>query len=158
VEIERKFLLAAKPADLSRFPREEIDQGYLLWGDDGSEMRLRRSGARRRLTLKRGRGMVREEVEVDLTPEQFEALWPSTAAARVSKTRYHVACGEYTAELDCYHGRHEGLCLIEVEFSTESEARAFRPPVWFGGEVTDDPHYRSRAIAASQEMQGAAVA
>jgi adenylate cyclase len=41
------------------------------------------------------------------------------------------------------------LSTVEVEFSSESEAETFRPPAWFGKEVTADPRYRNWALALS---------
>jgi hypothetical protein len=39
------------------------------------------------------------------------------------------------------------LHLVTVEFDTEEEARGFRPPEWFGPEVTGDPRYIHQSIA-----------
>ena len=63
-EIERKFLVRKLPRDLTTYPNNEISQGYLVSLDDGTQVRLRKSGARFFLTFKRGAGSVREEREV----------------------------------------------------------------------------------------------
>jgi CYTH domain-containing protein len=41
-----------------------------------------------------------------------------------------------------------------VEFASEEEAAAFRPPGWFGPEVTDDPRYRNRSLAEADRPPG----
>ena len=64
LEIERKFLVDRVPADLAIDSEDEIAQGYLSVGED--QVRLRRRGDRHVLTVKRGAGLEREEVEVPL--------------------------------------------------------------------------------------------
>jgi CYTH domain-containing protein len=39
--------------------------------------------------------------------------------------------------------------LVSVEFTDKAEAAAFLPPVWFGGEVTDDDNYSNNTLALS---------
>ena len=57
MEIERKFLVAQVP-DIEAADRAEIEQGYLALGDgEGqAEVRLRRKGDQRLLTVKGGSG------------------------------------------------------------------------------------------------------
>ncbi len=37
--------------------------------------------------------------------------------------------------------------LVEVEFGSIDESRRFRPPAWFGEEVTDNKRYKNNALA-----------
>src|SRR2546430_11098250 len=118
-EIERKFLLKRLPPNLRHFHSRTIEQGYLAAKTDGTQIRLRKSGRHHSLTIKRGRGVSRQEIEVDLTRDQFEELWPATAGCRLTKTRYDVPFGKRTIEIDVYRGRNEGLVVAEVEFRTD---------------------------------------
>ncbi len=111
-------------------------------------MRLRRSGEARSLTYKRGDGNVREEREVSLMPEQFDALWPPTEGKRLTKTRYQVPDMNYVIEIDIYGGRHAGLIVAEVEFADEAAAQNFQPPAWLGDDVTNDPRYSNQLLAS----------
>jgi CYTH domain-containing protein len=147
-EIERKFLVRELPADLANCRRSEISQGYLVSLDDGLQVRLRKSGERYSLTFKRGLGNVREEREVELTAEQFSALWPATEGRRLLKTRYDIPLGDLVVEIDVYGGRHEGLVVAEVEFDDEESARDFHPPDWLGDDVTGDPRYSNQLLAS----------
>jgi adenylate cyclase len=147
-EIERKFLVRKLPAGLTKYPSAEISQGYLVSMDDGPQVRLRKAGERFWLTYKRGSGNVREEREVELTAEQFEALWPATEGKRLVKTRYEVPFGQRTVEIDLYHERHEGLVVAEVEFDEEEAAKNFQPPDWLGDDVTGDPRYSNQLLAS----------
>ncbi len=77
-EIERKFLLKRLPPNLRHFHSRTIEQGYLSVKTDGTQIRLRKSGRRHSLTIKRGRGLSRQEIEIDLTRDQFEELLENT--------------------------------------------------------------------------------
>ena len=147
-EIERKFLFRKRPADLTSYPSNEISQGYLVSLDDGTQVRLRRSGEKYSLTFKRGTGSVREEREVELTAAQFDKLWPATEGKRLTKTRYEIPFGDRVVEIDVYHHRHEGLVVAEVEFDEEAAAKTFQPPDWLGDDVTGDPRYSNQLLAS----------
>jgi adenylate cyclase len=147
-EIERKFLIRKLPDDLTSYPHEEISQGYLVSLDDGLQVRLRKSGEKFSLTYKRGTGNVREEREVELTAEQFDALWPATEGKRLLKTRYNIPLGDRVVEIDVYHEKHEGLVVAEVEFDEEAAAKNFRAPDWLADDVTGDPRYSNQLLAS----------
>src|SRR3954454_14786995 len=145
MEIERKFLLEAVPDGLG--PGERIEQGYLAIDPSGSEVRVRRKGAKTLMTVKTGSGLVRGEEEWALEPERFERLWALTEGRRVVKPRHEVALGDLTAEVDIYDGDLDGLVTAEVEFPDEASARAFEAPAWLGRDVTDDARYGNRVLA-----------
>lgn len=147
VEIERKFLLADVPPAVRRAPAEPIRQGYLALDGD-TEVRVRITPARAVLTIKGGRGKVRTEQEVVLGERQGDALWELTAGRRVQKTRRRVPVADALVEVDEYSGALEGLVVAEVEFDDEQASRSFRPPPWFGREVTDDRRYSNRNLAS----------
>jgi adenylate cyclase len=158
-EIERKFLVCVLPDGLRDAARTDIEQGYLVAGEDGAEARLRRrSGRPLTLTVKRRHGLVRGEAEVALSDEQFEALWALTEGWRLRKTRYELPLpGGLLAEVDVYAGGLEGLVVCEVEFADEEQARAFAPPPWLGAEVTGEERYSNRSLAMhglSEAVQG----
>jgi adenylate cyclase len=145
-EVERKFVVAQMPelADEG----EEIEQGYLAIGAEG-EVRLRRRGERRILTVKRGEGLARSEAEIELDQDQFDALWPLTEGRRLKKRRHLVPHADYEIELDIYDGELEGLIVAEIEFTSEQQARRFDPPEWLGDEVTGDRAYLNETLAVN---------
>jgi CYTH domain-containing protein len=150
VEIERKFVLAAEPPRLQAHEHARIEQGYVALDGNGTEVRVRRRGRQRVLTVKSGSGLVRTEEEWPLEPERFDALWPLTDGRRVIKTRYLVPLdGGLTAEVDVYEGALDGLMTAEVEFGSERESAAFDAPEWLGREVTGDARYANRTLAVS---------
>ena len=149
METERKFLVIAEkapPHPIGAF----IEQGYLVFQNQVPvEVRLRRvNESDCYLTVKSGKAPTRIEVEFVIKSDQFAQLWPLTEGRRVLKRRHRipVATG-LTAELDVYEGPGSGLQTVEVEFSSESQANEFVPPVWFGREVTGDARYTNAGLA-----------
>ena len=146
MEIERKFLVE-RPPELGAASAERIEQGYLAAEEDGGEVRVRRKGDDTVLTVKRGEGLARDEVEIRLDDDEFEALWPLTEGRRMVKTRHSLDHQGRTIEVNVYGGELEGLVVAEVEFESKGDAGAFEPPDWLGTEVTDDRHYANRSLA-----------
>ena len=54
------------------------------------------------------------ELEWELVPEVFAALWPLAEGRCIDKTRHRVRVGSHTADLDVFGDALEGLCLVEV--------------------------------------------
>jgi CYTH domain-containing protein len=148
MEIERKFLVE-RPPDLSGSSSTRIEQGYLTLVEHGAEVRVRRRDGELTLTVKGGSGRERTEVELPLTAQQFEELWPLTEGRRLVKVRHLVPVGELTAELDVYEGELDGLRIGEVEFESEAEADRFEPPDWLEREVTGDERYLNERLAVA---------
>lgn len=147
VEIERRFLVL-DPPPFDRLGGSSIEQGYLVFGEGGGEVRVRKADERCLLTVKRGFGLSRSELEIELNAAQFEALWPETAGRRLVKRRYAISSTGGILELDVYAGSLSGLHVAEIEFPSEEAARNFVPPAWCQHEITDDPRFRNRNIAA----------
>jgi len=146
-EIERKFLVDRMPPGLDEHRSRSISQGYLAI-EESIEVRLRRIGDERLLTAKKGSGETREEIELPLPGDGFDALWKLTESRRIAKRRFSVPLEDgHRAEVDVYADRLEGLIVAEVEFSTKEESHAFRPPAWFGPEVTGDHRYANQTLA-----------
>ena len=150
VEVERKFVLAARPAGLEEHPSRRIEQGYLAVGDEGVEVRVRRIDGDTVLTVKSAPGLVRVEEEISIEARSFESLWPLTEGRRVVKTRYLVPLADgVTAEVDEYDEALRGLVTAEVEFASVEAGEAFRAPDWMGREVTGDERYAARTLAVA---------
>ena len=146
-EIERKFKVEALPKHLLG-PGSAIQQGYLSVAP--VEIRLRAQDGGHELTVKSPGGLRRVEVNLPLTPEQFDELWP-LAMAFLEKTRHRAELDDAVAELDIYSGKLEGLLVVEVEFDSEEQAGSFTPPDWFGDEITEDSRFRNAALAKAEK-------
>jgi CYTH domain-containing protein len=148
LEIERKFLFSGLPPGVEPDAGTPIRQGYLAISDD-AEVRLRDKGGRFFEAVKIGRGMVRDEFQVELDRRQFDALWPATEGRRIQKTRYRLEVDDHRLDADIFDGALLGLNMVEVEFPDVQAAQAYSPPDWFGREVTGDDSYANRSLAVS---------
>ncbi len=146
-EIERKFLVNDLPSELDCYPHSEIIQGYLMITDNDVEIRVRKKGGRCYHTVKSGTGLVRKEVEKEITEQQFFDHWPLTKGKRIEKVRYEIEYEDVLIELDIYSGELEGLVVAEVEFENEEESDHFVAPEWFGEEVTLEERYKNKNLA-----------
>ena len=79
--------------------------------------------------------LTRHEFERESTKEEFENLLKQ-AVEVYEKVRYYVPLDSgLIAELDIYFGKHKGVITIEVEFESETDAKSFNIPEWFGEEI-----------------------
>lgn len=92
------------------------------------------------------------EEEFALDADAFRSLQAKCDNQFVAKTRYRIPLPtvpnadsglpcHLVAELDLFHGRLQGLRVVEVEFPSTAVADAFVPPDWFGREVSQDPRF-----------------
>jgi len=153
MEIERKYLVDRLPEDLDQYPHVEIEQGYLC---TSPTLRIRRAGDVFWLTVKEhlhtdSTAIHNREEEFRLSEGKYLMLREKCDGHLVCKTRYKIplpSAGEpLTAELDVFHGVHEGLRLVEVEFPSTESADCFVAPSWFGVEVSDRPEYRNSFLS-----------
>ena len=101
--------------------------------------------------------IVNREEEFSLSADKYNHLKSKCDGNMVEKTRYKIPLNSQfsslnsqfplTAELDIFHGAHEGLRLVEVEFPSVEAADRFTPPAWFGPDVSTDPRYRNSYLA-----------
>ncbi|MCI0362903.1 MAG: hypothetical protein L0Y44_00235 [Phycisphaerales bacterium] len=160
LEIERKYLLGTKPAIPQSAEIWKIRQGYLNPSASGSSaasspfaygrircVELPDGSKVFTHTMKDGAGLVRSEIEQEITPREFERLWPRTRDRRLSKTRYRVREGDLIWEIDVFDGID--LVLAEVELPSPTTSAAIPP--WLKPhilrEVTDDPLFTNANIA-----------
>ena len=145
--VERKFLVGDLPKVLGLNDGKQISQGYLAVETGGSEVRIRQSPEGGALCVRSGSGKNQVEIEVPLTKEQLDVLWPLTEGRRMSKVTYQIGIAETPVSLDIYEGQLNWLRIAEAEFKNLATAEAFTPPPWFRREVTDLPAYRHSNLA-----------
>ncbi len=154
IEIERKFLVRSLPAGMH--DEKHILQGYLVY-DEHTEVRIRQCADMHFLTIKEGAGLTRQETEIKISNEQFQALWPSTKGRRLEKIRSIVSYGTFQIELDRYMGELEPLLTAEVEFSSLEESERFEKPDYLGQEVTGEMDYRNLSLAIHGIPEGSTL-
>ena len=138
LEIERKYLLASVPAEADLVAlgarSVRIEQAYLRAEDDWVR-RVRRIDApeavRYVLTRKRElSGIVRQELETELTAEEYGRLLADADPARrvIRKTRHVILYGPWTLELDVF-SEPPGLVLLEVELDDADQVPELPPSI-----------------------------
>ena len=146
MEIERRWLVAGWP-DLTPAAVLEMDQGYFAVRP---AVRIRREAERggdtRYVLCFKGKGdLVREEVELPVTAEQYERLRALLTGPMIEKEqRRYPLPGGLTLEVNCVDpDRDTGFFYAEVEFPDEAAALAWAPPAELAGylsrETTGQP-------------------
>lgn len=144
IEIEKKFLVKYLP-DLRGCEKHFIKQGYIC---TDPVLRIRQKDERYMFTFKGKGEMIREEIEADITREQFTKLLEKVENELIIKTRYIVSIDNgLKAELDIYEGNLKGFMNVEVEFNSLEEANSFKPPIWFGKDITEDEKYKNAYLS-----------
>jgi CYTH domain-containing protein len=156
MEIEKKYLIKKMP-DITDVKRAEIEQAYI---SRKPVLRIRKKDDKYIFTFKSGiKGpddvQVSRETEEYITKEEYDSLMKKSEGFRISKTRYIIPLENgLIGELDVFHGRLEGLVFIEVEFPDMETAERFKPPVWFGEDVTQDKRYRNGYLSTLEKYTG----
>ena len=116
LEIERKFLVKDESYKLMAFSSSRIAQGYIC-SARGRTVRVRIRNEKGYLTIKgpsEEGGLSRYEWEKEIPLEEAKELMKICEPGMIDKTRYLVASGNHTFEVDEFYGDNEGLVIAEV--------------------------------------------
>ena len=154
MEIERQWLFDIdKMPEQFRFGCKDMEQSYL---NLEPEVRLRKETSKLIfesniiywITIKGNGDLSREEINKEITKEEYEALkriGNITEDKIIRKIHWETYIGKYKLELNIVDkGTENEFCYGEIEFSSEEEALAFEPLNWFGKEVTYDNSYKMK--------------
>ena len=158
LEIERKFRIKMPEKEWLRSREGVAATGLVqcyLTAREGWERRVRQATdaltgeVRCTLTEKTEEaGLVRTELEREITPSEHEALLeemlPDTPP--LYKVRWAFPYEGHTIEIDCYPF-WENEAILEVELSSPKEAFALPPEITVLADVTGDPNLKNRALA-----------
>ena len=139
-EIERKFLLTNEDWRAAADGGRRFRQGYLV-GSPAASVRVRIEGDEARLNIKSATlGIHRQEYEYAIPMADAEEMLATLCEKPlVEKTRYLVAHGSHTWEIDVFEGDNAGLVVAEVELASADEA--VQLPPWAGREVSHLKRY-----------------
>lgn len=147
IETERKFLLSLDklPDDMaSRADIFDLVQTYISYSP---EMRVRKvNGTYYYFTLKRPKddiGLSREEIEFQISNDEYDELLKKQVGETILKTRYQFYEDNIYISVDVYSGNLTGLAVAEVEFGSVEESEKYVPPSWFGADITSDKRYKN---------------
>lgn len=151
VEIERKWIIDKDNIeyDLSDAEVLKIEQTYICFSP---EIRVRRinDGQQYSFAVKTNMtsdGMTRDEMEKNITKEEYENLVAKKEGNTIYKTRYQLLDGDYLIAIDIFEEQLEGLAYLEIEFENQEEALNFETPDWVIKDVTDDVNYKNGYLA-----------
>ncbi len=146
MEIERRFLIR----DLDKVnelitqyadTRKAICQDY-IYVDMFTAIRKRKTekngNVKYTYTIKTGgKGMSVNEIEREITEEEYNKLLKVEGTITIDKERYCIPyIDNLIIELDVFHGDYEGIIFAEIEFTSEEQGNAIEIPEWFGPELT----------------------
>ena len=144
-ETERKFLVRSDEWRPSATPKRYV-QGYLTRGG-GVSVRVRIVEDHACLTIKgESEGASRSEFEYDIPLDDARRILAEMCQSSIiEKTRSKVEHGDWTWEVDVFHGENDGLVMAEVELPHEDAEVEL--PDWVGQEVTHDGRFYNVYLA-----------
>ena len=148
-EIERKFLVTDNSYKSFATSSSHIVQGYIA-SRKGSTVRVRIRDDKGYLTIKGASdaaGLSRYEWECEIDMADAHDLMKLCEPGIIDKTRWLVKSGDFTFEVDEFHGDNDGLVMAEVELKTVDD-QPILPP-FIGKEVTGDRRYYNSQLRSN---------
>ncbi|MCM1081884.1 MAG: CYTH domain-containing protein [Clostridium sp.] len=157
MEIEKKYLIKNIPDNLATYSHYDIEQAYIC---SSPAIRVRKksifsdgNGSCTYILTVKGKGLIkREEFELTLEKNEYEALLNKTEGNIITKCRYLIPLTEgLSLELDIFGGKFKGLVMGEIEFPDEDSAKKYNPPAFIGREVTFDERFHNSVMSTMSE-------
>ena len=151
LEIEKKWIINKDNIlyDLSDSEITKIEQTYICFSP---EIRVRKinDGEEYTFTVKTNMtadGLIRNEMEENITEEEYNSLIKKKEGNTIYKTRYQFLYEDNIYAIDIFEGELEGLAYLEIEFTSKEEADNFEAPDWVTKDVTNDIRYKNGFLA-----------
>lgn len=145
MEIERKFLIDRFPDVLPLISECEMHQLYIsVMPTVRARSKKTSDGETYRLTVKGSGELVREEIEIDISKEQFDGLCRVAEKEPIKKLLRCYALPDGLV-LECSlvdEGTKTEFMYAEVEFESVEAAEKFDVPDFLGQEVTYDNSWK----------------
>ncbi|MNI06936.1 CYTH domain protein [compost metagenome] len=153
-EIEKKYLLPEYPTQalenesITQISKTYIYQTYLAYSED-QEVRVRQlvddhGVSQFTHTFKSGHGLVRQEIEYEISEAIYKQLLANTSFRPLEKIRTTVQHNDLQYEIDEY--KQVNLTVVEVEFTDLDQANRFTAPDWFGRELGKEEEFRNKSM------------
>jgi CYTH domain-containing protein len=141
IELELTYLAKFLPAGLEKCKHKEIIDVFFPATAEHPVLRLRKNGEKFELTKKEpiNKGDSSEQLEqtIILSREEFE-VFSQLKGKRFAKERYFFPFNSKTAEIDIYKEGLAGLVLVDFEFKSSEEKKAFKMPDFCLADVTQE--------------------
>lgn len=143
-EIERKWLIDNLP-DIEQEKAIPYER-HFLYNHHGIEIRIQKKGEKYEWERKvESSSLGRDSLKYEITEAEFE-FFRQYSVTSIKRESYIVESSP-PISIKVYDGEHEGLIRVEVEFSSEGEAKKYTPPTWFGPEITNLPLGRDKELS-----------
>jgi len=145
LEIERRFLI--KNDNWKEFIKKKIyiEQGYLSKSLDGWITRIRCTGKKSKITLKKHiKGFTNFEFEYSIPRSDAETIM-SNLSNTIKKDRFFLEIEKKSWIIDCFKENNYPLKIAEIELSNEEED--FFLPSFISKEITGLNHYSNFNLA-----------
>jgi len=149
LEIERKYLVLDDSYKREAFSSYHIAQGYIC-SERGRTVRVRIRDQQGFITIKGPSdigGLARYEFEQEIPLTDAQELMKLCEPGIIDKTRWLVKSGDFTFEVDEFHGDNAGLVVAEVELTTVDDQPVL--PSFIGKEVTGDRRYYNSQLRSN---------
>ena len=141
IEIERTFLVQTLPHDLKEHPYKVLFDIYLPSTSRHPNLRLRQKGdsfeMTKKLFIDENDHSEQKEMTIPLSKEEFDEL-ATIPGKRVKKLRYMYPYKGVIAEIDVFQDALAGLVVVDFEFKTSEDKRAFAMADWCLIDVTQE--------------------
>lgn len=143
LEIERKWLVSGFP-NMPHVSETLQEQGYLAFAPVAVRIRKTTDAKQNQtfvLCFKGPGGLVRSEVEQNITKETYQALKQMLPCPTASKRhRTYLLPGGHLLECSLVdEGQASAFFYAELEFATAQAAHSFVPPAFLQQEITGQP-------------------
>ena len=144
LEIERRFLI--KNDNWKKFITKKIyiEQGYLSKSLDGWITRIRCTGKKSKITLKKHiKGFTNFEFEYSIPRRDAEKIM-SNLSSTIKKERFFLEVEKKSWIIDCFKENNYPLEIAEIELSNEKEDLFL--PSFISKEITGLTHYSNFSL------------
>jgi CYTH domain-containing protein len=151
LELELTYLAKELPVEIQGVTPARMEDTYIPEHAAHAHLRVRAKSDRHEITKKLpvhdDDASVQVEQTIPLTPEEYRGL-SAINNRKIIKDRYNVVIDGHAAEVDIFHGKHEGLVLIDFEFETAGAKAAFTPPACCLADVTQEEFIAGGVLSA----------
>jgi CYTH domain-containing protein len=141
LELEKTYLAKSIPEGVLEGKNKELIDIYIPFTAEHPKLRLRKKGNTYELTKKTlvdpNDASTQIEQNVELSEDEFNGL-AAAGGKTVHKIRYYYDYNGRQAEIDVFQGDLKGLVLVDFEFETPEEQKAFVMPDFCLEDVTQE--------------------
>lgn len=161
LEIERRYLFNS--CNIKKLLKEkgisyiivEMEQFYLKATSEET-LRFRKEDSHYIKNIKKGNGLVREEMENKISKEEYKEAKALNLGGVIKKERLKFRIDDNRFELDIFKGKLKGLSILEIEFKSLKDAQNFKMSNILSPfvikEITNEAIYTNGAISKSMQI------